>query len=173
MNNQIQLYHDLTTFYLSTEEQLRCEIARLNQQLATLEQKLKERESELRAEARRQYFIGYEQGRRQGDKVGYDRAYHEAINKAEWVFDFKGVTNEVEALKALNLDSDLHEKVFDICERFYERGWTVARKEYAVTYQCCECRKIIELTSKDAKKAARQYMEEHKWGHKSCVEGKH
>ena len=173
MNNQIQLYHDLTAFYLSTEEQLRSEIARLNQQLATLEQKLKERESQLRAEARRQYSIGYEQGRRQGDKEGYDRGYHEAIKKAEWVFDFEGISNDEEALKALNLESDLYEKVFDICEKFYESGWAAARKEYTVTYHCCKCRKIIEVDTKAEKEAIKKHMEESKWGHKSCVEGKH
>lgn len=171
MADQIQLYHDLTAFYLDGEAKLRSEIDRLNQQVAQLKQKLESKESELRAEGRRQYSFGYDKGRREGDKEGYERGYQEAVDKAEWVYDLQ-IGDEGEALRALNLANDLYHKVFTICIRFYQRGWTEARKQYVVMYHCCECRKIIEVTGKNAKKAAGQYMEDHSWGHKECLEGK-
>ena len=71
MENQIQVYHDLTAFYLGTEQQLQAEIANLRQQIAPLEQKLEERKMELKAEAKRQYSLGYENGNKQGIKVTY------------------------------------------------------------------------------------------------------
>lgn len=43
---------------------------------------------------------------------------------------------------------------------------------YRVTYHCSICRKMIELTSKKAKQAASEYMQEHDWGHKACHQKK-
>ena len=52
----------------------------------------------------------------------------------------------------------------------YRKGYAEAERTYKVTYPCSVCRKTIELTSKEAKRAANQYMQQHGWGHKECHE---
>lgn len=154
MENQIQLYHDLTAFYLSTEQQLQAEIASLRQQTATLEQRLKEGKVELKAVAKSQYSLGYENGNKQGNKEGYNRGYQEAIDKAELVYE----------------PEDLADGKLNI-EKAHQRGWLKARKLYLVTYPCCRCRKIIEVSLKNEKEAIKECMKH--WGHRSCLEKKH
>ena len=50
----------------------------------------------------------------------------------------------------------------------YKKGYKKAEQEFKVTYACHVCGKTIEIRSRESKQAARQYMEEHKWGHAEC-----
>lgn len=162
MNTQIELYHNLTAFYLGPEQELRREIEELKQKITAGEQRSRETAS-------REHRLGYERGRREGDKEGYERGYQESIENAEYIYALGIIKDEIEALNSLNLPRELHSQVFDICHRFHQSGWTAARKLYAVTYHCCTCHKIIELNTKNERKAATDYMEEHKWGHAACI----
>ena len=52
----------------------------------------------------------------------------------------------------------------------YKKGYAEAARTYMVTYPCSVCRKILAVTSTNAKEAIRQYMQEHGWGHQECHE---
>jgi len=52
----------------------------------------------------------------------------------------------------------------------YREGFAEAEHIYKVTYPCCVCGEIIEITSSEAKQAASQFMQEHRWGHIACHE---
>jgi len=52
----------------------------------------------------------------------------------------------------------------------YRKGYAEAERLYKVTYPCCICGEIIEITSSEAKQAASQFMQEHRWGHIACHE---
>ena len=51
----------------------------------------------------------------------------------------------------------------------FEEGIKWAEKEYAVPYSCGVCGKEIVVDSDAEKKAIREYMREHGWGHSGCV----
>lgn len=55
-------------------------------------------------------------------------------------------------------------------QRGYNKGYVEARNLYRVTYLCDICGETIEITSPNEKRAAAQYMEEHRWGHAACHE---
>lgn len=52
----------------------------------------------------------------------------------------------------------------------YKKGYAEAERLYKVTYPCCVCGGIIEISSKEEKQAASRYMREHRWGHQRCAE---
>lgn len=52
----------------------------------------------------------------------------------------------------------------------YKRGYAEAEGTYKVIYHCNVCRKVVAVTSTNAKEAIKQYMEEQGWGHKECHE---
>jgi len=62
----------------------------------------------------------------------------------------------------------------EIREEGYEEGqlsgYELAESEYKVTYPCSICRKSIEVTTDEEKKAIAKYMCEHGWGHADCIE---
>jgi predicted CopG family antitoxin len=53
--------------------------------------------------------------------------------------------------------------------RGYREGYRQAELEFKVTYACSVCGKTVALTSKKAKQAASEYMEEYHWGHAACM----
>lgn len=77
-------------------------------------------------------------------------------------------------ITSLLLDKDLSElKGLDVKlrERYqegYERGWREAKSKYCVTYRCCKCGGILNVTQDNEKEAIKGYMREHGWGHSSC-----
>lgn len=167
MDSQIDFYHNLSAFYLGPEQELKAEIAQLKQKLADEKKESQRKENELRDRAYRERRFGHQEGYQEGDKAGYERGYEESIEEAQGVFDFD-IKDEIEALKALTLPQELYSRILDICHVSYQRGWTAARKLFAVTYHCTHCRRIIEVNTKDEKRAARSYLEEHRWQHKTC-----
>lgn len=168
MDSQIDLYHNLTAFYLGPEQELRAEIEQLKKKASDAEERVRKTENEARDRTLREYHRGRQRGHEEGSKEGYDRGYQESIESAEYIYDLN-IKDELEALNSLNLPRELHSQVFDICHRFHQSGWTAARKLYAITYRCCGCRKTIELNTAKEKEAARKYMEENGWGHASCL----
>ena len=52
----------------------------------------------------------------------------------------------------------------------YNKGYLTAQIKYGVTYRCSECGEVLEITASEEKKAVLQYMKEHGWGHRKCVE---
>ena len=52
----------------------------------------------------------------------------------------------------------------------YAEGFAEAERFYKVTYPCCICGETMEITSIEAKQAASQFMQEHRWGHIACHE---
>lgn len=53
-------------------------------------------------------------------------------------------------------------------EDLYDDGYTDAEDLYKAEYPCSVCGKIISITTDSAKKAASEYMQEHRWGHGEC-----
>ena len=64
-----------------------------------------------------------------------------------------------------NMDKRLRRRY----QQGYDKGWEEARDLYCVTYFCSVCGGLLEVTSDNEKKAVRQYMKEHGWGHSNCV----
>jgi len=52
----------------------------------------------------------------------------------------------------------------------YAEGFAEAERLYKVTYPCCICGETIEITSREAKQAASEYMRKSGWGHIACHE---
>ena len=55
-------------------------------------------------------------------------------------------------------------------EEGFGEGYDYAERRYKVTYRCSVCRKVMEVTEEDEKKAIEQYMREQGWGHGECHE---
>lgn len=55
-------------------------------------------------------------------------------------------------------------------EEGFNEGYEMAEDLYKVTYQCRGCGKIIEVTTKEEKRAIKEYMQQNGWGHKECVD---
>lgn len=55
-------------------------------------------------------------------------------------------------------------------EAQFQKGYDKAKVDYLVTYQCALCGKPRELTGPKEKMAVAEYMAEHKWGHRECVQ---
>jgi len=49
-----------------------------------------------------------------------------------------------------------------------EKGYAEAEGLFKVEYPCSVCGKTISITTDSAKKAASEYMQEHRWGHSEC-----
>ncbi len=168
MENQIQLYHDMTAFYLDTERELQAEITRLTQELGDVKQQAAQKESQLKAEARQQWASGVLRGKADGDRQGYERGYQEAIRNGAWEINLGDFEQEIKAVDELNLGDDMPEKVRGICERLFQCGYIAARARYSVTYPCARCGQLIEVSSEAEKFAIRQHMKEIKFGHMDC-----
>ena len=172
MDNQIEVYHNLTAFYLGPEQEMRAEIEELQKKLADTEEKLRKTKDESSYRANREWWRGQENGNKkgflEGSKEGYDKGYQESIEAAELIYALGLPQKELEALDSLGLTDKLRSKILDIYFRALQRGWLEARKIYAVTYHCCECRKIMEVETEKERGAAREYMEKHRWGHAAC-----
>jgi len=54
----------------------------------------------------------------------------------------------------------------------HRKGYAEAERLYKVTYPCSVCREMLTVTSRDEKEAIKQYMQEHRWGHRACFEKK-
>lgn len=54
----------------------------------------------------------------------------------------------------------------------YQKGYSNAECKYKITYPCSVCGEAIELSSREAKQAVSEYMQEHGWGHRACHERK-
>jgi predicted CopG family antitoxin len=52
--------------------------------------------------------------------------------------------------------------------RGYKDGYRQAELKFKVTYRCNVCGESIVVNTRDEKEAVRQYMEEHRWGHREC-----
>lgn len=52
----------------------------------------------------------------------------------------------------------------------HQRGFEEAKRRYLVQYRCPGCGDLMEVSSDNAKRAAREYMEERGWGHRECVQ---
>jgi len=52
----------------------------------------------------------------------------------------------------------------------YNAGYRRAELEFKVTYACNVCGKPIVVNTRDEKEAIKEYMEEHRWGHRECHE---
>ena len=50
----------------------------------------------------------------------------------------------------------------------YKKGYADAALRYKVVYHCNVCRKEMEVTHENEKKAVNQFMLEHGWGHNEC-----
>ncbi len=50
----------------------------------------------------------------------------------------------------------------------FAQGYIKAKKDWGVTYKCSVCGGTIWINSPQEKKAAAQYMREHKWHHGEC-----
>ncbi len=50
----------------------------------------------------------------------------------------------------------------------YNQGYQEAKAKYLVTFHCRGCRQLIEVAHDNTKQAARQYLEQHGWGHSGC-----
>ena len=51
----------------------------------------------------------------------------------------------------------------------YDTGYRAAKEDYLVTYPCTVCGKTMEVDSDKEKLAAREFFEERRWGHMSCI----
>ena len=64
----------------------------------------------------------------------------------------------------------------EVRQSAYDEGWEKGISEavelYMVIYPCSVCRKGIEVTTDEEKKAIRTYMREHGWGHSDCINRK-
>ena len=52
----------------------------------------------------------------------------------------------------------------------YREGYAEAEHIYKVTHPCCICGETLEITSREAKQAASEYMRKSGWGHIACHE---
>lgn len=52
--------------------------------------------------------------------------------------------------------------------RGHKKGYEEARKLYRVFYLCSICGGVMEISTLKEKEAAREYMEENRWGHGAC-----
>ena len=48
------------------------------------------------------------------------------------------------------------------------KGYTLAESIYKVTYPCSICKKVLEVTTEEEKKAIRRFMIDSGWGHAAC-----
>ena len=55
-------------------------------------------------------------------------------------------------------------------EAAFDTGHRFAKEDYLVTYPCTVCGKTIEVESDNEKLAAREFFEESRWGHGSCID---
>lgn len=70
-------------------------------------------------------------------------------------------THEVKIRKA----APMRKKVYD---EGYAQGYTAALNRFKVVYPCNVCGEMLTVTTADEKKAVKQYMREHGWGHGKC-----
>ncbi len=66
--------------------------------------------------------------------------------------------------EALHIQQELYKQA-------YNKGYNDARKKYRVIYRCNKCKKIIPVTSDNAKSAIAKYMAANGWGHTHCPTG--
>ena len=52
--------------------------------------------------------------------------------------------------------------------QYYKKGYQESKEKYLVTYHCRGCGQLMEIDHENEKKAAREYMEYHRWGHSGC-----
>lgn len=57
-------------------------------------------------------------------------------------------------------------------DKGHRKGYAEAECLYKVTYPCSVCRDMLTVTGRAEKEAIRQYMQEHRWGHRACIEKK-
>lgn len=50
----------------------------------------------------------------------------------------------------------------------YSEGQAQAKQTYLVSYDCCFCGELIEVTSEQEKSAIEQLAKEHEWAHENC-----
>ena len=60
----------------------------------------------------------------------------------------------------------------EIRDKAYEeghiRGYALAESVYKITYPCSICKKIMEVTTEEEKRAIRKFMIDEGWGHAAC-----
>ena len=71
------------------------------------------------------------------------------------------------------LEAKLDKAKEEAFEQGYEQGYEDATKEHQIWYLCNVCRGRIDVSpNSEAHKAIIQYMQENRWGHRSCHEKK-
>lgn len=68
-------------------------------------------------------------------------------------------------LGILELKAKKDEKAYS---RGYNDGYYEAELEFKVTYRCNVCGEPIVVNTREEKKAIKEYMENHDWGHRAC-----
>ena len=68
-------------------------------------------------------------------------------------------------LGILRAETQTHKQIRD---QAYQRGFREAETKFKVLYGCSICGKPIPIQAQDEKRAAAQYMQEHKWAHNEC-----
>ena len=51
----------------------------------------------------------------------------------------------------------------------WTRGYLSAQFHHGVSYHCSVCGKSVNISTPEERKAAAEYMEEHRWGHGECI----
>jgi predicted CopG family antitoxin len=92
----------------------------------------------------------------------YDRLQEIKENEGKSFADILKV-----GLGILELKAKKDDKAYS---RGYNDGYREAELELKVTYICDVCGEPIVVNTTDEKKAIKQYMEDHNWGHKECHE---
>ncbi len=108
----------------------------------------------------------------QEHKVISFRETKEIHDRAEVVKKVEGKSNADIFKDGLGLNEVKIRAEKEISVEAYSEGWDdgyeAAQDEYMVTFPCRVCKKPIEITSPEAKKAVRKYMIEHGWAHADC-----
>ena len=54
-------------------------------------------------------------------------------------------------------------------KKAYQKGYNVAKREFAVSYKCSTCGGNLTVNSVKEKEAIARYMREHGWSHRECL----
>ena len=90
---------------------------------------------------------------------------YDLLSKARQVEGWSFASTLEAGLGILRAETQTHKQIRD---QAYQRGFREAETEFKVLYGCSICGKPIPIQEQNAKQAAAQYMQEHKWAHNEC-----
>lgn len=104
-------------------------------------------------------------------KIKYDKSHPTVSVRVDQ--ELKNKLDEIKEISGKSVGDILREAVAvqaASAKSAYANGYSKAKKDWGVTYKCSICGGTMWLHSPQEKKEAAQYMKEHGWAHRECLQ---